>query len=414
MIAEIICVGTELLLGDILNTNAQYLSARLADLGVSLYYQTVVGDNEDRLIQTINNAKERSDLIILSGGLGPTSDDITKETVAKALNLPLSLNDDQAKKLEQFFLYRNIPMANNNLKQAFMPDGAIILDNNNGTAAGILIESSRKIFIILPGPPNELVPMFEESVVPYLRRNSNDCIVSRTLKLIGIGESSAAELVQSIIDKQTNPSIAPYAKLSEVHFRITARSTSIEQAQHLITATEVEMRKQLDKYIYTTEEKELEEIIVEILSKNNNTIAIAESCTGGLLSSTLINCSGVSEVFKEGLITYSNESKVRELGVDKNVIDLYGAVSKQVVEQMAIGIKNRAKTDIGIAISGIAGPTGGTEEKPVGLVYIAITYKNETFIKKLQLSGNRMKIRTSAAKQGLVFLYQVLKESDDL
>lgn len=413
MIAEIICVGTELLLGDILNTNAQYLSLRLADLGVSLYYQTVVGDNEERLLQTINHAKDRSDLIILSGGLGPTSDDITKETVAKALNLPLNLNNDQAEKLKQFFEGRNIPMANNNLKQAFIPEGAIILNNNNGTAPGILIESDEKAFVILPGPPNELIPMFEESVLPYIRKQSKDCIVSKTLKLIGIGEGSAAELVQSMIDEQTNPSIAPYAKLAEVHFRITARSSSVEQASKLIHSTELEMRKLLDKYIYTTEEKELEEIIVGMLTTYHKTISIAESCTGGLLASTLVNCPGVSEVFKEGMIVYSNDSKIKELGVNEDSIDIYGAVSEEVIKEMAIGIKNRAQADVGLAISGIAGPTGGSDEKPVGLVYIAIAYKDETFIKRFQLSGNRMKIRMNAAKQGLIFLYQVLPALND-
>lgn len=413
MIAEIICVGTELLLGDILNTNAQYLSLRLADLGVSLYYQTVVGDNEERLLQTINHAKDRSDLIILSGGLGPTSDDITKETVAKALNLPLNLNNDQAEKLKQFFEGRNIPMANNNLKQAFIPEGAIILNNNNGTAPGILIESDEKAFVILPGPPNELIPMFEESVLPYIRKQSKDCIVSKTLKLIGIGEGSAAELVQSMIDEQTNPSIAPYAKLAEVHFRITARSSSVEQASKLIHSTELEMRKLLDKYIYTTEEKELEEIIVGMLTTYHKTVSIAESCTGGLLASTLVNCPGVSEVFKEGIIVYSNDSKIKELGVNEDSIDIYGAVSEEVIKEMAIGIKNRAQADVGLAISGIAGPTGGSDEKPVGLVYIAIAYKDETFIKRFQLSGNRMKIRMNAAKQGLIFLYQVLTALND-
>jgi nicotinamide-nucleotide amidase len=410
VIAEIICVGTELLLGDILNTNAQYLSRRLADLGVSVYYQTVVGDNENRLIQAINYAKNRSDLIILSGGLGPTSDDITKETVAKALGLPLNMNKDQEKKLKKFFAYRDIPMSNNNLKQAFIPEGAIILNNNNGTAPGVLIESCEKIFIILPGPPNELIPMFEESVVPYIKKSSKDCIVSKTLKLIGIGESTAAELVQNMIDEQTNPSIAPYAKLSEVHFRITARANNTNEALKLIASSEIEMRKQLNKYIYTTDEKELEEIIVELLNTYNQTISVAESCTGGLFASMLVNCPGVSKVFKDGKIVYSNESKIRELGVDKDSIDIYGAVSKQVVKEMALGIKERSQSDIGMAISGIAGPSGGTEDKPVGLVYIAIAYKDQTFIKRLQLNGNRMKVRTNAAKQGLIFLYQVLKE----
>lgn len=408
MVAEIICVGTELLLGDILNTNAQYLSRRLAELGVSVYYQSVVGDNEERLIQSINLAKTRSELIIFSGGLGPTSDDITKETVAKALNLNLYEDEVEAEKLKTFFLKRNVQMTLNNLKQVLVPEGATILINNNGTAPGILIEQERKVYIILPGPPNELVPMFEESVAPYIRKNSKDHIFSRTLRMIGIGESTAASMIQDIIDTQTNPSIAPYAKLSEVHFRITAKADNFETADKLISDYEAQVRNRLGAYIYTTQEKELEEVIVELLIKEGRTIATAESCTGGLIASTLINCSGVSEIFLQGAITYSNTSKVIELGVSKETLEQYGAVSEQVAIEMARGICKKSGANIGLSITGIAGPSGGTQDKPIGLVYIAIVRDDQVSTKMLNLSGNRSKIRASAAKNALIYLYQQL------
>lgn len=409
MIAEIICVGTELLLGDILNTNAQYLSRRLAELGVSVYYQSVVGDNEERLIDLINTAKTRSEFIIFSGGLGPTSDDITKETVAKALNLNLYEDKTEAEKLKAFFASRTLVMTENNLKQVLIPEGATILINNNGTAPGVLMEQEGNTFVILPGPPNELVPMFEESVVPYVKNKSKDNIVSKTLRMVGIGESTAASIIQDIIDTQTNPSIAPYAKLAEVHFRITAKADSIEVADKMIQVYEEKVRERLGEYIYTTQPKELEEVIVDLLIQKGKTIATAESCTGGLVASTLINCSGVSGTFLQGAITYSNASKMIELGVSKDTLEQYGAVSEQVAIEMAQGICKKAQTDIGLSVTGIAGPTGGGGDKPVGLVYIAVAIGDEVCVKKIVLSGNRSKIRTGAAKNALIFLYQQLK-----
>lgn len=409
MVAEIICVGTELLLGDILNTNAQFLSRRLADLGVSVFYQSVVGDNEERLIKSIQAAKDRSDFIIFSGGLGPTSDDITKETVAKALNLELYESATEVEKLKATFARLDVKMSKNNLKQAMIPEGATILINNNGTAPGILIEKNDQVFVILPGPPNELLPMFEESVAPYIRSISKEIIASRTLRMVGIGEGAAADIIQDLIDGQTNPSIAPYAKLSEVHFRITAKAESQADAEKLMDALEEKVLERLGVYVYTTLEKDLEEVIVEHLLQKGKTISIAESCTGGLMTSTLVNCSGVSQVLDQGIITYSNEAKMNQLGVTKESLESYGAVSEQVAKEMAVGIRIKAGTNIGLAITGIAGPTGGTEEKPVGLVFVAISTEKDVVVLKLSLSGNRAKIRTNAAKKALIYLYQQLK-----
>jgi len=403
LIGEIICVGTELLLGDILNTNARYLSQKLAELGVNVYFQTVVGDNEQRLIDVISLAKKRSDLIILTGGLGPTSDDITKETVSKSLGLKLYTDENIENKLKDFFKKRNLKMVESNLKQALIPEGATVLENNNGTAPGIIITSQNKHFVILPGPPGELIPMFEQSVIPFIREQSKESITSRTLKLVGIGESEAASKIQDLIDTQTNPTVAPYAKELEVHLRLTAKGDTKESID-LIDELENKIRERLGKFIYTTDEKSLEEVVVEKLINKNYTIATAESCTGGLLSSTLVNVSGVSTVFKEGVVTYSNEAKEKLLNVKAETLEKYGAVSEETAKEMANGIKNKSNSNIGIGITGIAGPEGGTVEKPVGLVYISIAIDDKTYVYKLNLSGNRMKIRRYSAKRALILL----------
>jgi nicotinamide-nucleotide amidase len=408
LIAEIINVGTEILLGDILNTNSRYLSRRLAETGYSVFYQTVVGDNEKRLLDTINLAKSRCDVIILTGGLGPTNDDITKETVAKALNLNMYENIEVLNKIKDFFKRRDIEMTRNNVKQALMPEGSIILENNNGTAPGVMIDKEDKIFIILPGPPNELEPMFENCVIPILKDKSDKIIVSRTLKLVGIGESTASQILEDILNNQTNPTIAPYAKQSEVHFRITAKADNVEVCNELIDGLEAKVRYRLGEYIYTTSDKELKQVIVEKLINNKLTLSIAESCTGGLLSSLIVNCSGASKIFKEGIVTYANEAKINELNVDKHIIDTYGAVSQETARAMAMGLKNKVNTDISIATTGIAGPGGGTEEKPVGLVYIAIAYKKDIYVKKYNFTGNRTKIRNNAAKYALIHLNKII------
>lgn len=409
MIAEIICVGTELLLGDILNTNAQYLSKRLADLGISVYFQSVVGDNEQRLLQTIKIAQERSDILIFSGGLGPTTDDITKETVAKALGLNLYLNEEEKERITQYFAKRNLNFTSNNMKQAMVPEGATVLVNNNGTAPGIYIKQNEKMYFILPGPPNELIPMFDGDVSPIIEKVTDGKIVSKTLKLVGIGESEAAQRIADIINNQTNPSVAPYAKLSEVHLRITAKANSKEEAMPMIEEMEASIRQHLGEYVYTDKEEELEDVIVNLLTEKGLKIATAESCTAGMLASRIVNVSGASNVFGEGFVTYSNKAKIKNLGVKKETLEKFGAVSEETVSEMATGVREKTGADIGIAITGLAGPTGGTESKPVGLVYIGISYGDKLEIRKHNLIGNREKNRTTATKQALVFLYQVIK-----
>lgn len=408
MIAEILCVGTELLLGDIVNTNAQYLARRLSELGIFVYHQSVIGDNPERLKDAYKLAFSRSDLVITTGGLGPTKDDLTKEVAFEYFGKESVLHKESLKIIEGYFNKLGKPMSESNKKQAYFPEDAVILPNNNGTAPGCIIDEEGKILITLPGPPKEMKPMFEEAAVPYLLKYQDGILVSKVLRVIGVGESEAADMLSDIIDNQTNPTVAPYAKDGEVTFRITAKSHSEEEGYELIKPVEEKVRKILGDRVYGEGETSLEEVLAEMLVKNNLTIATAESCTGGMIAAKLINYSGVSSSFLEGAVTYSNESKIRRLGVKKNTLETYGAVSSETAEEMVSGITKTSGADIAISITGIAGPSGGTEEKPVGLVYIGLSIKGEIIIKKLNLAGNRQKIRERATSIALDLLRREL------
>lgn len=403
MNAEILAVGTELLLGDILNTNAQYLSKQLALLGIGVYYQTVVGDNEDRLYSAYKNAFERADLVITTGGLGPTDDDLTKEIGAKYFNKELILNENWAEKVKCYFK-KNHNMPKTNLKQAYIPEDAIILDNDNGTAPGCIIEENNKILIMLPGPPNECMPMFEKSVIPFLKSKQSDTIQSKVLHLCGIGESAAAEAIRDLMNKSENPTIAPYAKTNEVLLRVTAKAENEESAEKLIEPVVSEIYNILGKYIYGEDNTSIEKAIMEKIIEKGFTISVAESCTGGKIVSKLVNYAGASKVLIEGIVTYSNESKINRLNVKKETLDNFGAVSEQTAKEMAEGIAEISGSNIGISTTGIAGPEGGSEEKPVGLVYIGICINGKTVVKELNLRGNREKIRSRAAIEALNML----------
>jgi len=408
MIAEILCVGTELLLGDIVNTNAQYLARRLSELGIFVYHQSVIGDNPERLKDAYKLAFSRSDLVITTGGLGPTKDDLTKEVAFEYFGKESVLHNESLEIIEGYFNKLGKPMSESNKKQAYFPEDAIILPNNNGTAPGCIIDEEGKILITLPGPPKEMKPMFEEAAVPYLLKYQDGILVSKVLRVIGVGESEAADMLSNIIDNQTNPTVAPYAKDGEVTFRITAKSHSEEESYELIKPIEEKVRKILGDRVYGEGETSLEEVLAEMLVKNNLTIATAESCTGGMIAAKLINYSGVSSSFLEGAVTYSNEAKIRRLGVSKNTLENYGAVSSETAEEMVKGITKTSGADIGISITGIAGPSGGTEEKPIGLVYIGLSIKDEIIIKKLNLAGNRQKIRERATNIALDLLRREL------
>lgn len=402
MTVELIAVGTEILLGNIVNTNTAFLAERCAGLGLSCFYQSVVGDNAERLTQTLQMAVDRSDIVILSGGLGPTQDDLTKETAAKVLGRELVVDERAKEQIQTFFVTRNMEATDNNWKQAMVPQGAVVLYNANGTAPGIIIEDEKAKVILLPGPPNELVPMFEEQVVPYLMSNSTETIYSQTVKICGVGESKVETMVQDMIREQTNPTIAPYAKTGEVHLRVTAKAENEKSAKSLVKPVVKELKSRFGNYIYTTDESvTLEQSIVELLLANHLTISTVESCTGGMLAARLINVPGISEVYKVGHITYSNKAKRKLVAVKKAVLDKYGAVSEQVAGDMAKGAALLTKADVAVSVTGIAGPDGGTEEKPVGLVYMGCHVCGKTTVKEYHFSGSRNKIRESAAAAAL-------------
>ncbi len=402
MVVELISVGTELLLGNIVNTNAQYLSEQCASLGLSLYFQTVVGDNKERLESTIELAISRSDIVILTGGLGPTNDDITKESVANVCGLPLIMDEATKKDIEEYFknsIYKEIPESN--WKQAMIPEGAITLKNDNGTAPGLIVKKGKKTIILLPGPPNELYPMFQEKVIPYLTQSQPQVITSTTVKICGIGESQVEDRIKNLIESQENPTIAPYAKTGEVHLRITAKAVDEKEGKKLIRPVVQKLKRKFGNFIYTTKEETLEEVVVNLLKKENLTLSTAESCTGGMLGSRIVNVSGASDVYKVGYITYSNKAKRKYLDVKKETLKKYGAVSKETAREMAKGGAFKSGTDICVGITGIAGPNGATEEKPVGLVYISCFYNNHTYVNKYVFKGNREKIRQQAVTKAL-------------
>jgi nicotinamide-nucleotide amidase len=392
MNCEILSVGTELLLGDILNTNAQYIGKRLSDLGIFVYHQTVVGDNPERLKEAYKIAFSRSDLVITTGGLGPTKDDLTKEIAFQYFNKESVLHEESFKYIEDLFKRSNRTMSDSNKKQAFFPMDAIVLKNNNGTAPGCIIEDKGKVLIMLPGPPREMKPMFEDSVTPYLSKFSDNILVSKVLRVFGLGESAAADMLGDLLGNE-NPTIAPYAKEGEVTFRITAKAKSQEEAKELIEPIEKQVREILGDNVYGEGDTSLEEVLGNFLLENQLTIATAESCTGGMVAARLINYPGISSCFLDGVVSYSNESKVARLGVKEETLEKFGAVSHQAAEEMAIGISKTSGAHIGLSTTGIAGPGGGTEEKPVGLVYVGICYKGEVVTRELNLSGDRQKIR---------------------
>lgn len=412
MKAEIIAVGTELLLGDIVNSNAQFLAKELANMGISVYHQTVVGDNEERILKAFKDAFERCDIIITTGGLGPTKDDLTKEMAAKYFNKELVVHQESLKVIEDYFKKNGKDLKGGNRKQAYFPKDAKVLPNSCGTAPGAIIKGDNdKIIIVLPGPPREMTTMFNAHVKPYLLKLTDCVLVSKTLRIFGIGEGYMAEMIGDIIDAQQNPTVAPYAKNVDVTLRITAKGKDEKEAKELIKPVETQIRERLGENIYGEGDTSLEEVVAKILIEKNLTIATAESCTGGLLAGTLVNYPGVSEVFLEGAVTYSNAAKMRVLGVKKETIDNFGAVSEETAREMAEGIAKISGANIGVSTTGIAGPGGGTDNKPVGLVYVALCINGETKVKKYNFQGDRQKIRQRTLMNALDWLRRELNYS---
>ncbi len=411
MIAEIISVGTEILLGNIVNTNAAYLAEECAALGISCFNQSVVGDNEERLSEALRLALSRADIVIMGGGLGPTPDDLTKEVATQVAGAALLMHEESKKAIAEYFKGIGKEPTDNNWKQALMPEGAVVLPNNNGTAPGCIIPVDGKCIILLPGPPEELTLMFEESVIPYLREHIPGTIYSRTVKLCGIGESRVATEIADLIEAQTNPTIATYAKTGEVHIRVSAKADSEQEAKKLAKPMVKELKERFGNYIYTTEEDvTLEKAVVDLLLANELSVGTVESCTGGLLAATLINVPGVSEVFKFGAVTYSNKSKKKLAGVKKSTLLKYGAVSPKTAEEMAKGLGLMNKADVAVSTTGIAGPDGGSTEKPVGLVYIGCYVCGKTKVKEYHFKGNRQKIRENTVKAALNLMRECILE----
>lgn len=412
MVVELISVGTEILLGNIVNTNATYLAEKCALLGCSLYHQTVVGDNEERMEEAIRQAIERADIVILTGGLGPTKDDLTKEVTAKVFGRKLYMDEHSRTRIRDYFeKIKSKKVTENNWKQALVPEGAIVIDNLNGTAPGLILEDKErgKAAILIPGPPNEMKPMFEHDIAPYLNKKQPEGIYSHMVKVCGIGESRAETMVADLMDAQTNPTLAPYAKTGEVHFRVTARACSEEAAEKLMEPMIEEMKKRFGDAVYTTEENvTLEESVIRLLEEKKMTVTTAESCTGGKLSGRFLNVSGASGVYNEGYITYANASKEKILGVKHETLETYGAVSEQTAAEMALGAAKAAGADAALSVTGIAGPGGGTAEKPVGLVYIGCAVNGEVTVREYRFTGNREKNRDYAVARAITLLREEL------
>ncbi len=414
MNAEILCVGTELLLGDIVNTNAAYLARELAALGIGCYYQSVVGDNAGRLAESLRLALSRADMVITTGGLGPTYDDLTKETVAQHFGLPMELHQPSLDRMKEILERRGRPFTKNNEKQAYFPKGARIFPNDQGTAPGLAIEQDGKIVIMLPGPPNEMTAMFQQQVRPYLESRSDRVLRSHTIHLFNIGESAVEDkLHQSMLDHQ-NPTIAPYAKLGEVQLRVTAAAANEEEAEAMMKPVIDEICAQFADYVYGVDVKDLQHAVVARLAQLGKTIAVAESCTGGMVASRITDIPGASQVFLCGAVTYSNESKMAMLGVSPRTLEEYGAVSRQCALEMARGIRAASGADIGLSTTGIAGPGGGTPQKPVGLVYVAAVDGAEEKVLELHLSrgydNQRELIRNWASMYALHLVLELCKK----
>ncbi len=411
MRVELFSVGTELLLGEIVDTNAAYLAEKLSHLGVDVYHKTTVGDNAERLAAALRNALARAEVVLATGGLGPTDDDITAAVFAEVCGVGLVPDEAYAEIIRTFARQRGIALVDRLLTQARLPRGAEVVPNPVGTAPGFIFTRNGKTVIALPGVPAEMKAMAEQTVLPYLaarqRAEGGAVLVTRILRLAGIGESQAEAEIADLIEAQTNPTIAPYAKTAEVHLRVAAKAIDEAAAFALIAPVEAEIRQRLGAHVYGAGEETLESLIGPLLQ--GRTLAVAESCTGGLIGHRLTNVSGSSDYFLASLVTYSNEEKVRLLGVPKATLAAHGAVSRETAAAMAEGVRQACQADVGLSVTGIAGPTGGTETKPVGLVYLGLSDAGGTVVEEQRLRGDRLMIKERAAQWALYLLYRRLR-----
>ena len=412
MVVEIITTGSELLLGQIINTNSAYMAAELNKIGFDVVYQTTVGDNRKRMKEAIEHALTRADIILTSGGLGPTQGDITKEVCAEVFSRQLERNEACVQRLKQHFLHLQREMTENNLRQAMIPEGAHIFLNYAGTAPGIVLEQDGKVIVNLPGPPFEMKDMFDRSLKPFLKEKYgfHSVILSRILDTFGIGESSLETRIRDLILQQKNPTLALLVRPTGVILRITAKAAKREAAEQLIDAMEKEIRSRVGAYIYAIDDEGMEQVVGRMLQEKQLTIACAESCTGGLLTSRLTDVPGSSAYVMGSVVSYTNEVKAGLVGVEPAVLAAKGAVSEEVAVQMAEGIRRTISTDIGVGITGIAGPDGGIDEKPVGLVYIAVAGPQGTLVQKNIFSGTRTQIKFRSTQTALDMVRQVVNK----
>lgn len=404
MIAEVVAIGTELLMGQIVNTDAQYLSRRLQTLGISIYYHTTVGDNPQRMKDALSLALSRSDVVITTGGLGPTQDDLSKEIVAQLLGLPMRFDEESWQAIGDYFARTGRVCPLNNKKQAMFAEDASILPNDCGTAPGCIIERGGKVVVQLPGPPHEMADMFDKQVYPRLAAMTGGCIASRYVRIYGMGESQVAQLCARWIEDGGSVTVAPYCQLGECQLRVTARGETEHEALALVAPVVDAICAVLGDCVYAvtpTSDGSMEEAAGRALTERGLTVATAESCTGGMVATRLVNYPGISAALGEAHVTYANEAKVRYCGVRQETLDAFGAVSEQTAREMAQGLRERSGADVVVATTGIAGPSGGTKEKPVGLVYVACADRFGTEVVRLSLGGSRERIRTLATLRAL-------------
>jgi nicotinamide-nucleotide amidase len=391
MRAEIITIGNELLSGNVLNTNTYYLTKRLSEIGIEVLYHTSVKDDAQMLKDVVNIGLNRADLLIFTGGLGPTYDDLSKEVISNSLGLNLTLNEECKKTIEDYFRKLNREMTPNNIKQAYIPEGAKYIPNEVGTAPGIFIEWKGKVIVMLPGSPKEMQLMFDKYVVPFIKQDF--VIIEKTIKTIDIGEAQVESTIQDIIKSNKDVYIATYAKDGIVDIKIVAKGRDKNSIDEILNDAINKIKNRIADYIYSYEDETIEEVVFKILKKNKIKVAFCESCTGGLISSKFTRIPGASEVFDRAYITYSNLSKMEDLGVSEDTLDKYGAVSKETALEMAKGLLNKTSVDVALSVTGIAGPSGGTETKPVGLVYIGICTKDSSKVVESLFGGDRVSIQ---------------------
>lgn len=400
--AELIAVGTELLLGNIANTDAQMISEGLSQLGINVYYHTVVGDNPDRVRQAVAIARSRADIIITTGGLGPTCDDLTKVALAEAFGKTLVYHEPSAQRIRDRFAEMGRPITDNNYQQAMLPEGCTVLDNDWGTAPGVAFEADGTHVILLPGPPRECEMMFRYRAVPYLKQLSDGVIASRTVKTFGIGESAAEALLRDLMNSLQNPTLAPYAKPTGTELRITAHAQTEEEAFALIAPVEEQVKAILGDKVIGVDVASLEEVCFTLLKERGLTMGTAESCTGGLIAKLMTDLPGSSAVFRGGVVSYTDGVKANVLGVPQALLDQYGAVSPQVAEAMARGAKEALGCDVAVSTTGIAGPDSDDRGNPVGLVYLGLAFGDQCVVREFR-AGNvaRERVRRMSAHTAL-------------